>query len=215
MNVIDKVICNHRCATDNNIFLIELFKHLDDVERLPNEISKEHYAQVRDEYNRYKHESDVELKFPTWYIGAIGFLASYNGRFFDGGYSGVRTLRNGGVRNYYAEAKRNILRQKELLSGVEFECCDYRRSAAIGNLIYCDPPYRNVKGYATSKDFDHEQFWEWCREKSKDNIVLISEQEAPDDFKCIWEQNVVRSIQYSKSKRATEKLFIFKGGDVQ
>ena len=162
MNVIDKVICNHRCATDNNIFLIELFKHLDDVERLPNEISKEHYAQVRDEYNRYKHESDVELKFPTWYIGAIGFLASYNGRFFDGGYSGVRTLRNGGVRNYYAEAKRNILRQKELLSGVEFECCDYRRSAAIGNLIYCDPPYRNVKGYATSKDFDHEQFWEWC-----------------------------------------------------
>ena len=214
MNVIDKVICEHRCATDNNIFLIELFKHLDDVEQMPDEISKDHYAQIRSEYNQYVDNPNAELKSSIWYIGAVGFLASYNGRFFDGGYSGIRTLKNGAVRNYYAEAKRNILRQKELLRGVEFECCDYRRSAAMGNLIYCDPPYKNAKGYTTSKDFDHEQFWEWCREKSQDNIVLISEQEAPDDFECIWEQSVIRSVQYSKSKKATEKLFILKGGDM-
>ena len=33
--------------------------------------------------------------FEKWYIGAVGFLASYNGRFFDGGYSGKRIIANG------------------------------------------------------------------------------------------------------------------------
>lgn len=46
------------------------------------------------------------------------------------------------------------------------------------------------------------------REWSKNNIVIVSEQTAPDDFKCIWEQNVNRTINAKNKKKATEKLFV-------
>ena len=49
------------------------------------------------------------------------------------------------------------------------------------------PTRGGVTGYNADKEFNHEEFWEWCREQSRDNIVLISEQVAPDDFRVIWE----------------------------
>lgn len=216
MNVIDKVTCAHKQASDNNIFLIELFKHLDDLEQTPNEIFKEHYTQVKTEYKKYIENPEAILKYPLWYIGAVGFLASFNGKFFEGGYGAwERTSEEGVGRNRYAEAKRNILRQKDTMKNIELRCCDYRDLEIQGALIYCDPPYKGVTQYATSKGFDHDQFWDWCRDKSRDNIVLISEQEAPDDFKCIWEQEIKRYVHHGTHKKITEKLFIIKGGDLQ
>ena len=49
------------------------------------------------------------------------------------------------------------------------------------------------------------------REWSKDNIVLISEENAPDDFECIWEQEVSRSLNVANKTKVTEKLFEYKG----
>ena len=48
------------------------------------------------------------------------------------------------------------------------------------------------------------------REWSKDNTVLISEETAPEDFECIWEQEVSRSIKAGDKSKSTEKLFKFK-----
>ena len=51
---------------------------------------------------------------------------------------------------------------------------------------------------------------------SKDNIVLVSEYNMPDDFKCIWSKETVanfdsnRKSNDDKNKRI-EKLFIYKG----
>lgn len=208
MNVIDKVICKHKYASDNNIFLIELFKHLDEIESLPNEISKEHYVQIRNEYNYYKQGLYDELKHPLWYIGAVGFLASYNGRFFDGGYSGTRIVKNGVVRNYYKEAKDNLLKQREDLKNIYFDCCDYRNVNPKSSVVYCDIPYFNTKQYNTSRNFNHDDFYKWCRGKSKNNIILLSEQEAPKDFKCIWEQENTRTINHNNHVKRVEKLFI-------
>ena len=56
--------------------------------------------------NAYKNNTD---KFPNWYIGLVGFLASYNGRFFDGGYAKPTPNSKGIMRNYYDEAKRNYI----------------------------------------------------------------------------------------------------------
>ena len=75
-------------------------------------------------------------------------------------------------------------------------------------LIYCDPPYENTTKYSTSKNFDHKIFWDWCREKSVYAPVFISEQQAPDDFICIWEQNVKRTIDAKNKTVVIEKLFI-------
>ena len=76
-------------------------------------------------------------------------------------------------------------------------------------VIYVDPPYQNTKQYANATSFNYEEFWQTIRDWSKNNIVLISEQNAPEDFKCIWEQEVSRSIKANDKSRSTEKLFIY------
>ena len=104
-NVIDKVKCERKIASDNNKYLIGLLQNIDKVSFLPKFVTKEHYSEVRDCFNK-----GLTI-FPDWYIGAIGFLASYNGRFFDGGYAGVVKTKDGVIRDYYDEAKRNLVAQ--------------------------------------------------------------------------------------------------------
>lgn len=121
LNVIDKIECKHKIASDNHKYLIAMFQNLDKIHTLPKFITKEHYSEVRDCFN------EGEIYFPDWYIGAIGFLASYNGRFFDGGYAGLVNTKAGTVRNYYDEAKRNLIEQISKLKNIEFQCCDYKK----------------------------------------------------------------------------------------
>lgn len=99
-NVIDKVKCKYKFASDNQKYLIALLNHLSMVDTLPEFVTKEHYSEVRDCFNNNLHI------FEDWYVGAIGFLASYNGRFFDGGYAGLVNTKAGTIRNYYDEAKK-------------------------------------------------------------------------------------------------------------
>lgn len=64
------------------------------------------------------------------------------------------------------------------------------------------------KTYGVSKDFDHDKFWEWVRKMSVNNIVIVSELEAPNDFKCIWHKTVSRTVKPNDGIKAVEKLFI-------
>ena len=50
--------------------------------------------------------------------------------------------------------------------------------------------------------------YKWSRHN---NIVLISELQAPDDFITIWEKEVDRSMKAKEHFRATEKLFMWGG----
>lgn len=202
-NVIDKVQAKNRIAADKNEYLIALFKHLQAGGGLPVEITKEEYDKVRD------HMAD----FPPWYVGAVGFLASFNGRFFDGGYAGIRR-ENGKARNYYQESKKNILRQIHHggIAGIDFMTRDYRNFKPFGCVVYCDPPYEETKDYVSAKDFDRPEFWQIMREWSRDNVVLISELQAPEDFITVWKREVDRSMKAKEHFRATEKLFVYRGG---
>lgn len=202
-NVIDKVKAENRIASDKNEYLIELFKHLQAGGELPNKVTREEYNEVR---------ADLTA-FPTWYVGAVGFLASYNGRFFDGGYAGFGND-NGRVRDYYKESRNNILKQMQQggIHGIEFKTGDYTEFAPEGCVIYCDPPYEGTKRYGNARQFDYAEFWQIMREWSRNNIVLISELNAPDDFITIWEKEVDRSMKAKEHFRATEKLFIWGGG---
>lgn len=106
-NVIDKIKCKNRIASDINPYLIALLKRVQNKEELYDEVPKELYDKVRASYN------NKDNSFENWEYGNIGFLASYNGRFFDGGYakSGYEKLKNGGqrYRDYYRESKDNII----------------------------------------------------------------------------------------------------------
>lgn len=202
-NVIDKIIAEKRIGCDKQKYLIALYQNLDKIGSLPEFVDKEHYSKVRDCYNNNAGT------FEDWYVGAIGFLASYNGRFFDGGYAGLVNTKAGTVRNYYAEAKRNLEKQIESLRGIEWKCGDYRVTCSDyeGCLIYCDPPYNGTKRYSADFEFYYDEFWEWCREMSERNIVLISEHSARDDFECIWQAPITRTIDNNKRVDTVERLF--------
>lgn len=207
-NVIDKVLCEYKQGTDKNKYLIALFKHLQNNGKLLPEVPRELYSEVRANYKNGEYED--------WYVGNIGFLASYNGRWFDGGYSqpGYEKTKTGQrYRDYYREAKDNIESQIPYIKDIELEVKDYREITPNANsIIYCDPPYANVKQFANAIDFDYNVFWDKMREWSKDCFVLVSELSAPDDFICVWEKSVSRSIKSTDKSRATEKLFAYKYG---
>jgi len=79
-----------------------------------------------------------------------------------------------------------------------------------GAVIYCDPPYKGTAEYHEGA-FNHNQFWEWVREKSKTNKVYISEYQAPDDFKKILEFGQVSTLAGGQNKgQPNECLFTIK-----
>ena len=207
-NIIDKIECKKRIGSDLNKYLIALLNYVSNGGELYQEVSKELYSKARSAYN-----SGNTSEFEDWQIGNIGFIASFNGRWFDGGYAkpGYEKTKNGlKYRDYYQEAKNNILKQAPNLSGVEFYCYDYNRNIQNA-LIYCDPPYQKTKQFANSINFDYTKFWDRVRKWSDNNIVIVSELNAPDDFECIWEQEVSRSINAVDKSKATEKLFKYNG----
>ena len=205
-NIIDSIKCEKKIGSDINPYLIELFRHIEDVKGMPDFISHEEYSRVRESYNKRNDD------FPDWYKGAVGFLSSYNGRFFDGGYSGCRTT-NGKTRNYFLECKNNILKQSVKLTDIEWNIGDYAAlySDVSNALIYCDIPYKNTTHYGAFKFFNYDRFWHWARQMSKNNIVIISEQTAPSDFEPIWTKEITRFVRAVKKIKATESLFRIAG----
>lgn len=207
-NMIDKVKCKNKIGSDINSHLVALLQHVQkNIEDLPGDVDYELYQDVK--------ANQTTGKYPEWYIGAVEFLAGYNGRGFEASYAKpINKIDSNGkhiIRNYYDEAKRNLIAQVPNLKDIDIRCCSYEAYSNTKNaLIYCDPPYRNTKVYSRKITFDHDKFWNWVREMSKNNIVLISEEQAPSDFDILWEQEVTRTIRATEKKTATEKLFIHK-----
>lgn len=202
-DMIDKVPGN-RIANDGNPHLIAMWEALSWGWDPPKIISREHYCEVRE---CYKQNADV---YPMHYLGWVGFVGSFNSKFF-GGYAGHSVEERGGkVRDYIGGAVRNILAQVPLLDGVQFANCSYAdMSIPPNSIIYCDPPYAGVTKYAYS--IDHEKFWAWCRERvAEGHDVFVSEYNAPDDFICVWERKLSVGVNPGSNKQAIEKLFIHK-----
>ena len=201
-NVIDKIDCDNKIGRDIHPQLIALLSHVaETTEDIPLEITEE-------EYNKVKNNKEL---YDDWYVGLVGFCATYSARYFEG-YARSKK-KDGTPRNMSNEAIRNLLKQSPNLKDIKFECGDFREVNNIsGYVIYCDPPYRGTTKYAT-KEFPYDEFYDWCREMSKDNIVLISEYNMPDDFKCIWqkERKVLQKSDRVTGEKAVEKLFTYSG----
>ena len=76
-----------------------------------------------------------------------------------------------------------------------------------GAIIYCDPPYIGTAEYiANDTTFDHQKFYDWCREKAKTNPVFVSEYHCPSDFKNIYEFERRQTLSKGETKY-NEKLF--------
>ena len=198
-NMIDKVE-GKRIGSDVNPYVIEALKairdHVDELPKNNKEFTEEMYYKVK------KGEMDYKFK------GYIGFVASYGGIWFSS------WAKNKANRDYIAKAYRNAQMQSPLLQGVELYCCSYDELEIPDNsLIYCDPPYANTRGYKNSGEFSHTKFWDWCRKKANEgHTIFVSEYNAPEDFECIWEQEITTGFKkQTKCIKAKEKLFKYNG----
>lgn len=197
--MIDKVK-GLRIASDTHYYLIELFKYIQDGWIPPDTVSEELYKDVQ------KNKSSYQPQL----VGFIGFGCSYSGKWF-GGYARGNDNK-GNPRNYCLESKNNILKQKKCIDDIDIHCEDYKNLEISKNsIIYCDPPYADTTKY--SSDFNHELFWEWCREKHYEgHTIFISEYNAPKDFIPVWKKTVNNSLtKQTGSKQGVERLFTYVG----
>jgi DNA adenine methylase len=189
LNVMQHVEHPNKIASDNNCYLIGLWQYLLNGGEYPDYISKEEFTFVKNN----------KEQFPAWYVGFCGVLAGYRGVF---------------LRGYANDCKNRIratTRQLPFLNNINLESCDYKaHSDKKGFVIYCDPPYSGVDGYRKNCKINHNEFWQWCRDMSKNNIVLISELSAPDDFECIWQKEFQSTMAIKSRKIRVEKLFKLK-----
>lgn len=200
--MIDKIKCDKRVGNDIHKELIAMFREIQNGWQIPLHISEEEYNSVRDNKSEY----------PDYYVGLVGFNATFGSKYF-GGYARGFKADKVTPRDIPNEALRNLSEQIPKIMDVEFLCGDYKSNEYAdlkGAVIYCDPPYQGTTKYATDS-FDYDAFWNWCRKMSKDNYVFISEYNAPDDFECIWSKGVTTSLKVHEHENRTEKLFTYKG----
>lgn len=200
-NMIDKVDGN-RIGADFNEFVSSLWIGISNGWIPPYFVSEE-------DYEIAKSCDDKCLK------GYIGFALSFGGKFF-GGYRRDVAGTKGCIENMKTQSRRafeSIQKQRKNLEGVIFEHASYEYlNIPENSVIYCDPPYASTTSYK-NVTFNHDEFWQWCRDKVKEgHQVFVSEYNAPDDFDSVLEKKVNNTLtKDTGSKQGVEKLFVWKG----
>ena len=202
-NIIDKIKHPNKIGCDIHKELIALLnKAKDDVENIPNIITEQEYITVKNN----------KLNYEDWYVGLVGFCATFSAKYF-GGYSRSKKEKYKGEET--TKAIKNLKKQSSNLKGIKFihiSFLDLPKNKIKNYVIYCDIPYRRATKYAT-KNFPYEEFYQWAIEMSKHNIVLISEYDMPNEFKCIWQKKVKVTLDCNRQANdeknlRVEKLFI-------
>ncbi len=190
--VLSEVKAENRFASDANPWLITMWKALQNGWVAPDEVSEEMYNQ----YNKDKPLDDPMTAF-------IGFGCSFGGKWF-GGYA-----RNKIKHNYAKSTKSSLAKLLSFIQSAKFSFRSYEKLSPYNALIYCDPPYRNTTGYGAVDTFDHNEFWQRAREWSENNIVLVSEYDAPEDFVCVLGLQSRMGLRNTKKEHEVraEKVF--------
>lgn len=196
-NMIDKVDGNRIGADSNRHVISSLIL----IQNSPKAIPFNNKRFTESDYVKAakKARSDKELTC----IESFALIAYSFGAKWIGGWG------RGFGRDYVAEAYKNAQKQSPKIKDVLLICQSYDELIMPDEaIIYCDPPYAGTTKY--KDDFDHDKFWQWCRDKvAEGHKVFISEYNAPEDFVCVWNQELNVSVaRNGKHKKAIEKLFI-------
>lgn len=189
----------HIYASDLNNFLIEMWRKIQQGWVPPDVITEEEYKNIKDNKRAY----------PPELVAFAGIGQSWGGKWF-GGYA-----RDGTKRNYAKNAKSSLLKIAPSLLNVKFSVRDFVHSSVVDVsdfVIYCDPPYEGTTQYDAVAKFDHNLFWERCRKYAEmDNIVLVSEYSAPDDFTEVASFSTKTDIRDKNNNKTdrTERLFTY------
>lgn len=180
----------------------------------PRKVSKDEWTRLRD-----SSKPSAERTF-------AGYGGSWGGQFF-GGYA-----KSPAGRDLIDEARRAVLSVAPLMGDVHFSRNDYTDLKPRNSFVYADPPYKGTTGYellcrksksgkTNHRDsygelcdgFDTDLFWDTMRDWSRDNVVVVSELTAPDDW-VVWKEfdpisrSLGRQSKGQSGKKAVEKLFI-------
>ena len=213
-NLADKITCENIYCNDLSPTLIALHqKAQSEPNEIPDTGNREWWDKSYTEYKRLKANYDIDFdiwaensSMPLWEIGAIEWYSSFANGGFPRGYAKAAH-----GRDYYNEAYRN--HQKQSLDPnyqkIHFSQGNYLTIPIPENaVIYADSPYKGTKPYAINPKFNHEEYYNWLREKSKTNPIFISEQEMPDDFTIIWaKDDATRTCGLDNNFKACEKLY--------
>lgn len=197
-NMIDKIQCSNKIGCDIHKQLIALLQYAQKYsDLLPERI-------LEDTYNEVKNNKE---KYEDWYLGLVGFCSSFGAKYF-GGYARDGKGDNSG--KWSAGAIKNLKKQIPNLKNIKFQCCsflDLPKDKIKGYVIYCDIPYKGTTKYKTEA-FPYEKFYEWVKEMSINNTILISEYNMPDEFECIWEKEHKTLIDSNKSSGDKDNIRI-------
>ena len=197
-NVASNVAIENKILNDKHVYLIEMFKALQNGWTPPETISEAQYKYIRNNLDEDKALS-----------GFVGFGCSFAGKWF-GGYARDTT-----TRNYTKNAQNSILKKMKTLQSAKFISKDFSELNFINTLVYCDPPYKNTTPYNKKLlgEFDYTGFIDWAKEQSKENIVIISEykRNVPNEATIILEMRSKADIRDKEGKiiPTTEVLFTF------
>lgn len=230
--IVSNMKVKRRFASDTNPYLIELYKALQKGWIPPTEIGEEMYAELRKCTGKQKQDGPqipleetaahlasvgIENEYPLALIGFAGCACSFAGIWY-GSYA--RDPRHPGM-NFAAKGSKTLLDLKPFISeirdidgevkteAVKFKCCSYDEWEPKNAMVYCDPPYTATNQPYFSKVFDTDKFWDTMRKWSENNIVIISEYSAPDDFPVIASLSTRTKIDCKTAKDAQrmEKIF--------
>lgn len=100
----------------------------------------------------------------------------------------------------------------KITPSIDIQNKDYKEFSDIkDSIIYLDPPYEKARKKYKHNNLDYKEFYSWCKSMSKDNIVLISGYNMPEDFEVVYEFTKTKStMQGGQHESKYEKLFMVK-----
>lgn len=194
-NVIDKVTGN-RIGGELNKYIAALLIKISEGWLPPQEVSEQIWFDVKNNKDKYD----------AHFVGYCGVCLSFGSVWF---CAYARDAKGG--RNYAAESYRNLSKQSAGLKGIKFiNSCYKELNIPPNSIIYCDPPYEGTDKYRGFEQIDHDEFWDWVRQKVfEKHKVYISEFKAPDDFIEVWRMTInTQMSEKALGKDVIEKLFI-------
>ena len=152
--------------------------------------------------------------------GVMGHACSFGGNYFSGwvGKYGDKT----GEQYMRCAAKNFADVLPKVCKGEFMNGTDYKNHKPIGALVYMDPPYAKGQKNCSNKAFryfNHTVFWQDMTKWAQDNIVVVSEESAPQDWIPVYGKPYTRTSNHwlknrpedtVTKKETTEVLFMHK-----
>ena len=195
-NMIDKVPADIRWGSDIAEYAIALLDALSNGWVPPETLSFQEYESIKSTPDNY----------PKQIVGFAGHCCTFGGKLW-GGYARNKP-EEGDHSSVPPQQHRMLQKQAVGLIGVRFQVSSYLNlDIPDGSTVYMDPPYAGTTKYKTG-GFNHDEFWRYCTKLSDRCRVFVSEYNAPENWRHIWEKEVSSSLtKDTGSKRNIEKLF--------